>query len=113
MIQMNLELIRAEAPLKRLRASGGLSKLDGLCQKLSNLSGLELERSNVVEATARGAAWLAAGRPQHWNPAAADKDTAGDAFVPQPDQALQARYETFKLAMQRVLEQDCRAGVES
>ena len=53
MIQVNIELMTAEAPLKKLCVSGGLSKLDGLCQKLSNLSGFEIERSDITEECVR------------------------------------------------------------
>jgi glycerol kinase len=41
----NLERMRrAEPDLRRLRVSGGLAQLDGLCQRLSSLSGLPVER---------------------------------------------------------------------
>lgn len=103
MIQVNLELMASEAPLKKLRVSGGLSKQDGLCQKLSNLSGLELERSNITEATARGVAWLAAGRPDNWSIAGSDKDAEFIRFMPQRDQALDARYQLFKTEMKRII----------
>ena len=106
MIQLNLELMQAEAPLQGLEASGGLSQLDGLCQKLSNLSGLVLERSNVIEATARGVAWLAAGRPDAWNLAADGVVTGSECFAPQPDQLLHERYQVFKTHMQRLTRQD-------
>ena len=103
MIQMNLELMTAEAPLKKLRVSGGLSRQGGLCQKLSNLSGFELERSHITEATARGVAWLAAGRPDNWGIAGSDKDAEIIRYTPQHDQKLHARYQLFKTEMKRVL----------
>jgi glycerol kinase len=102
MIQVNLELMAVEAPLKQLRVSGGLSKLDGLCQKLSNLSGYVVERSNVVEASARGAAWLAAGRPHGWNSNRPDESASG-RFVPQQDEGLALRYRLFKTELNRIL----------
>lgn len=104
MIQVNLELMSAEAPLKKLRVSGGLSKQDGLCQKLSNLSGFELERSNVTEATARGVAWLAAGRPESWSIARPEKDVGFMKFIPVEDEALVARYQLFKTKMKQILD---------
>ena len=103
MLQINLELMNAEAPLKRLRVSGGLSRLDGLCRKLSNLSGLELERSDVTEATARGVAWIAAGRPESWNIDAENADAA-EVFSPQQDPPLQARYRVFSEEIRRRLD---------
>ena len=59
--------MRAEHNITRLRVSGGLSQLDGLCQRLATLSKLTVERMHVSEATARGVAWLAAGQPQGWS----------------------------------------------
>jgi glycerol kinase len=103
MIQVNLELMAAETPLKKLRVSGGLSKQNGLCQKLSNLSGFEIERSDVTEATARGVAWLAAGRPENWSIAGPDRDAEFVRFVPQQDQGLHARYQIFKTEMKRIV----------
>jgi glycerol kinase len=113
MIQLNIELMQAEAPLQGLEASGGLSQLDGLCQKLSNLSGLVLERSDVIEATARGVAWLAAGRPDAWNLADNSVVTGSECFAPQPDQPLHERYQIFKTHIQRLTGQDPQGGAES
>ncbi len=110
MIQVNLELMTAEAPLKSLRVSGGLSNQDGLCQKLSNLSGFGIERSDVTEATARGVAWLAAGRTENWSIAGADRDAASTRFVPQQDERLQARYQMFKTEMKRIVNNIQQAG---
>ena len=103
MIQVNLELMNAEIPLNKLRVSGGLSKQNGLCQKLSNLSGFEIERSNVTEATARGVAWLAAGRPENWSIAGSDGGAEFVRFVPQHEQTLHARYQIFKTEMKRIV----------
>jgi glycerol kinase len=100
MIQANLEIMGAEAPLKKIRVSGGLSNLDGLCQKLSDLSGLDVVRSDVAEASARGAAWLAAGRPENWNTTA---DIRLVRFSPQPAQRLKFRYRVFKSELERIL----------
>jgi glycerol kinase len=103
MIQVNLELMAAEAPLKRIRVSGGLSNLDGLCQKLGNLSGLDIERTVITEATARGVAWLAAGRPQSWGEGDNDNGVETVSFKPQHDQALHARYQQFRSGIERLL----------
>jgi glycerol kinase len=103
MIQVNLELMGAEAPLNKLRVSGGLSNQDGLCQKLSNLSGFEIARGDVTEATARGVAWLAAGRPGNWSIAGSDRNVECIRFVPQRDQALHKRYQAFKTEMKRIV----------
>lgn len=111
MIQVNLELMAAEVPLKKLRVSGGLSNLDGLCQRLSSLSGLEVERTDITEATARGAAWLAAGRPQSWSVKGTEKDNDYMRFMPKHDAPLQARYKLFKCEVERLLDDSQAAGL--
>ncbi|MDH5767201.1 MAG: FGGY family carbohydrate kinase, partial [Gammaproteobacteria bacterium] len=55
LIMKNLERLAGHTTIKTLRVSGGLSQLDGLCQKLANLSGCQVERLDDPEATARGA----------------------------------------------------------
>ena len=112
LIQMNLELMLADAPLQQLRVSGGLSNLDGLCQKLCNLSGLPVERSDVTEATARGAAWLAAGRPQSWCRDGAAQDSQSTKFQPKHDESLYARYQLFRSGIERLLDSAAMQGGE-
>ena len=103
MLCVNIELMVAEAPLRKLQVSGGLSELDGLCQKLSDLSNIEVERTTITEATARGVAWLAAGRPEHWNILDSSKDETCMVFMPQQDEMLQARYQLFKMEIKHML----------
>jgi glycerol kinase len=91
LLEANIELLRRhDAGVRRIRISGGLANLDGLCRKLADLSGLEVHRPVQVEATARGIAWQAAGSPDDW-PASG----AGETFSPGDNPALQARYERF------------------
>jgi len=52
-------LQQLDTPPDTLYVSGGLSKLDALCQKLANLSKAKVLRFTDSEATARGCAWLA------------------------------------------------------
>jgi len=52
-------------PLSRL-SQRGLTWYEGLCQRISDLSGLPLYRPAEYEATARGTAWLLAGKPRDW-----------------------------------------------
>lgn len=82
----NLNLMRREQPIERLRLSGGLSQQNAVCQKLANLTGLPVERIDNPEATARGTAWIAAGRPDNWD------NLKADDFMPQADAGLQQRY---------------------
>ena len=55
----NLDLMRESATIQQLYLSGGVSRLDGLCQKLANLSQLPVIRFEARETTAKGIAWLA------------------------------------------------------
>ncbi len=96
LLQCNLERMMHHTLIARLHVSGGLSQLDGLCQKLANLSGLPVERSDDPEASARGIAWLAAGRPLDWSP---PEDIP--CFTPQPDAPLQERYKQFTELLQQ------------
>ena len=82
--EMNLDDIGA------IQVSGGLSPINGLCQRIADLSGLPLRRHDDPDATARGVAWLAAGRPGHWLPKA-----AGRTFRPAGNSGLKQRYTEF------------------
>lgn len=86
LLNNNLELMRREQAITRLRLSGGLSQQDGVCQKLANLTGLPVERIDNPEATARGTAWLAAGQPDDW------LKIRMDVFKPKDDAGIQQRY---------------------
>ena len=99
LLQCNLEHMMHHTTLERLRVSGGLSRLDGLCQKLASLSGLPVERCDDPEASARGVAWLAAGRPTDW---ATSKDIP--CFTPERDVPLQDRYRRFTELLQQHLD---------
>jgi glycerol kinase len=90
LLQHNLERLGGQQPVRQLRISGGLSRVAPLCQKLANLSQCPVARPDDREATARGIAWLAAGRPPDWQP-------PGEIqfFQPAPDAGLRTRYERF------------------
>ncbi len=90
LLQCNLQHMARYSTITRLRVSGGLSRLDGLCRKLADLSGLPVARCEAREASARGVAWLAAGRPDGWRLAEYSAH-----FEPQADAALRARYRHF------------------
>ena len=95
LLQANIdEMAQYLPPAARIRVSGGVSRLDGLCQRLAALSGLPVHRREDPEATARGIAYLAAGRPAQWN-------LAGDeeVFGPADDAALRARYRRWRALM--------------
>lgn len=91
LVQANIERMTAQSPaVDSIRISGGLSSLDGLCQRLANLSGLTVERPEQVEATARGIAWQAAGCPDGWSATG-----NGRRFTPHRDKLLTDRYMQF------------------
>jgi len=73
--------------------SGGLSKSDALCQKLSDLSGFTIIRNPAVETTALGVYFLLSGAVGHSNKL--DKKS----FFPSKNKPLVARYDTWKLEM--------------
>ncbi|HSC47806.1 MAG TPA: FGGY family carbohydrate kinase [Gammaproteobacteria bacterium] len=107
LITVNLERMRAGgAPLQRLAVSGGLARLDGLCQRLADLNELPAARPELHEATALGLAWLA-GMDKTPTPALT-------SFEPRTDVALHARYGRWRTALEaelaRAQETGPRAG---
>jgi glycerol kinase len=91
----NAHIARYLPAARRIRVSGGVSRLDGLCRRLAAVSGLPVHRRDDPEASARGIAWLAAGRPAGWNAGAHE-----EAFAPADDPALRARYRRWLDLMQ-------------
>ena len=95
LLQANLdEMAKHVPPAARIRVSGGVSQIDGLCRRLAALSGLSLHRRDDAEATARGIGYLAAGRPASWTQGA-----DGQAFAPCEDAALSERYRRWRALM--------------
>lgn len=85
LLQRNIESLLAApgVPLQRICISGGLAHLDGLCQRLADLSGLEVCRPESTEATATGLAWLLGAR--------AGARAAARSFRPAANPALERR----------------------
>jgi glycerol kinase len=99
LLQLNLETMQKMAPVpRRLLVSGGLAQLDGLCQRLADLSGLPVYRPAEHEATARGTAYLLAAFPEDW-----PEKKAGVWFAPRPNPELVRRYERWRMEMRRAL----------
>ena len=95
LLQANMEEMKKLAsPPQQIQISGGLAALDGLCQRLADLSGLPVYRPQEREATARGTAYLLAGLPAHW-----PETELGLWFKPRPHPALETRYRHWKEAM--------------
>jgi len=102
LLQLNIEAIdraggAGEAAATRISISGGLAGLDGLCQRLADLSGLPVERPAEREATARGVAWLLQDHRPPSAPAAAFR--AGHA------DELRARFERWRALMEEAVGQ--------
>jgi glycerol kinase len=97
LLQANIDHMAAYVPAaRRIRVSGGVSLLDGLCRRLASVSGLPVHRRDDPEASARGIAYLAAGRPCAWNSAAHEATfAAGD------DARLTERYLRWRDLMRR------------
>jgi len=97
LIQANVDILCQLNPaVSAIQVSGGLANLDGLCQRLADLSGLPVQRPLQVEATARGIAWQAAGCPDDWPPSG-----PGEIFTPADNAALQQRQERFLAGLAR------------
>ncbi len=94
MVCINLQIMQSEHTITRIRVSGGLSQLDGLCQRLANLSALRVERMKLPETTARGVAWLAGGKPDGWS------NVELDVFKPVINPALTKRYAMFSTILE-------------
>lgn len=93
LLQVNLELMAETAgkPAQTLIVSGGLARLDGLCQRLADLGGTTVMRPEQTEATARGLAWLMA------DPSAGfESSSKARSFSPTHHPALQARYQRWR-----------------
>ena len=90
LIQANIDaMLELGRELHQLTITGGVARSDGFCQRLANLSGLEVVRPQIVEATARGVASEAAGATSQWS------SCNHDRFLPRQNEALIRRYHTF------------------
>lgn len=121
LLRINLEELGNEAvDVQQIVLSGGLSVLDGLCQRLADLSGLPVERLVQREASAQGLAFLLASPPatpvtegadvaEDW---VTDHGFAGDwaaenvceRFAPAANPALLDRYACWRRALQAELD---------
>ncbi|MFI5400767.1 MAG: FGGY family carbohydrate kinase, partial [SAR324 cluster bacterium] len=96
--QANLEeMAKAVAPPRRIRIGGGVSRLDGLCQRLAALTRLPVLRRDDPEGTARGIAYLAAGLPSEWQGAGQE-----EGFMPAEIPGLEERYRRWRNIMRRL-----------
>lgn len=98
LLHHNLLAMQKHLAIDTLLVSGGLSRLDGLCQKLANLSGCRVRRVEHFETTARGAAWLAAGQPAEWFEQPAPSHT----FTPRPENGMNSRFTVLDTALHKL-----------
>ena len=97
LLQANIDHMAKFVPAaRRIRVSGGVSRLDGLCRRLASVSGLPVQRREDPEASARGIAYLAAGRPREWNTTPRE-----EVFQPEQDAGLRARYRRWRGLMEQ------------
>jgi glycerol kinase len=95
LLQANVEHMAPYVPpLARIRVSGGVSRLDGLCRRLASLNGVAVHRRDDPEASARGIAYLAAGRPAQWQ-----ADASEEVFEPRDEPGLRERYRRWRALM--------------
>ena len=105
LLTVNLEeMANYLGPPETIVATGGLANLDGLCQRLADLSGIEVIRPRIREATAIGTAFLVAGAPSAWPGARAPRTassssrgtTGASSFRPATDAGLQDRFHRWR-----------------
>ncbi|MGD8782814.1 MAG: FGGY family carbohydrate kinase [Thioalkalispiraceae bacterium] len=96
------EMMKFASPPEQLQISGGLAKLNGLCQRLADLTRLPVYRPLECEATARGTAYLIAGQPAQW-----PEHEHGIWFEPADNPILDKRFLLWEHAMlQRMRHED-------
>ncbi|MCK4864912.1 MAG: hypothetical protein KAT06_05750 [Gammaproteobacteria bacterium] len=88
------EMSKLSSPPEQIQITGGLASLDGLNQRLANLSGLPVYCPTECEATARGTAYLLADQPASWP----EKKT-GEWFKPEDNAELAKRYDNWLTLM--------------
>lgn len=88
------EMMKFASPPEQLQISGGLAKLNGLCQRLADLTRLPIYRPLECEATARGTAYLIAQKPTHW-----PENEHGVWFQPVENIVLDTRFLLWEQAM--------------
>ncbi len=99
LLRANLDALRTVGPEpSRIVVGGGLSRLEGLCQRLADLGNLPVERVANPEATAQGLAWLLRHNPlsPDKSPAPAKPTGSTRRFVPANNPRLHARYRAWR-----------------
>ncbi len=88
------EMAKLSSPPEQIQITGGLASLNGLNQRLADLSGLPVYCPTECEATARGTAYLLANQPDSW-----PEKEAGIWFEPEDNAELEKRYDKWIILM--------------
>lgn len=88
------EMMKFASRPEQIQITGGLAHLDGLCQRLADLTRLHIYRPTDVEATARGLAYQIADMPDRW-----PENKHGDWFKPVENPLLDKRFLLWEQAM--------------
>lgn len=99
LLQINLEeMTSAGGAMREIHVGGGLSRFDGLCQRIADLGGIPVWRAPAHETTARGlAALLRAADNGEWP--VHDRAGGGCWFAPRSDTRLQGRFARWREAL--------------
>jgi glycerol kinase len=89
-----MEMEKTVKSAEKVRITGGLSRLDGLCQRVANLTGLPIHRPSETEASVRGAGYLLAGMPDKW-----PETAPGIWFYPDQEGGIRSRFDRWQLLM--------------
>jgi glycerol kinase len=91
LLKINLDEMAGKSDIDEIYLSGGVSRIDYFCRNLANFTGIKVSRLSMSEATARGIAFLAAGKPSEWSKGAID------IFYPEPLDTLSiSRFRKFR-----------------
>ncbi len=93
-IIVNIDVMSQLGPAHKIYISGGLSKADLLCQKIADLTQIEVHRSENSDATLQGIACMAAGLPSSWK-----TEPLGDVFEPHKNPYLQQKFLDWERAV--------------
>ena len=93
------EMHQLSSPPEQIQISGGLAQLDGLCQRIADISQLPVYRAVESEATARGIAYLLADCPEEW-----PESEPGIWFNPRTNESLTGRYQQWQRHMDTTIQ---------
>ena len=97
LIQANFDAMRAVlGPARRVVVTGGLARLDGLCSRLAELTGLPVERPAQLQATSMGLARM-------MSPRRGREAGPPDVFLPPGPGPVRERYGRWRRVMETVV----------